>query len=344
MAADPVDSRSGGKDLRESVTVVVVPRERFSYTRQSVESIRHNTLLPFRWVYVDGGSPRPVARYLRSASGRMGFELVRRERYLTPNQARNLGFERVDTEYVVFVDNDVLVEPGWLEALVRCAQETGAVAVGPLYCIGLPAGTTVHMAGGEASLHRKNGVLRLHELHRHQNLPVAQVEAHLVRSRCELIEFHCMLVRSSALRRLGPFDERLMNTREHIDFCLTLRAHGHDIWFEPASRLTYVAPPPFAWGDVPYYLLRWSDQWSRSTMRHFNAKWNLEDDSAQLIRNWIRPHRRAVFGRAPGIARRWLGRRLGSWVTRRVIDCVESCVIARARGKGAAPIERRPHA
>ena len=71
-------------DLRESVTVVVVPRERFSYTRQSVESIRHNTLFPFRWVYVDGGSPRPVARYLRSAAGRMGFDLVRRERYLTP--------------------------------------------------------------------------------------------------------------------------------------------------------------------------------------------------------------------------------------------------------------------
>ena len=76
-------------------------------------------------------------------------------------------------------------------------------------------------------------------------------------------------------------------------------------------------------------------------MRHFNAKWNLEDDSAQLIRNWIRPHRRTVFGRAERLARRVLGRRFGGWVTRRMIDCVEHCVIARARGKGVAPIERR---
>ena len=35
-----------------------------------------------------------------------------------------LGLERATTLYVAFLDNDVVVEPGWLEALVRCAEES----------------------------------------------------------------------------------------------------------------------------------------------------------------------------------------------------------------------------
>jgi len=36
------------------------------------------------------------------------------------------------------VDNDVIVSPGWLEALVACAGETGATVVSPLICQGTP--------------------------------------------------------------------------------------------------------------------------------------------------------------------------------------------------------------
>lgn len=49
-----------------SVTIVVVPRERFSYTRESLESIYQNTELPFKLIYVDGNSLRPVKEYLET--------------------------------------------------------------------------------------------------------------------------------------------------------------------------------------------------------------------------------------------------------------------------------------
>ena len=51
-----------------NVTIVVVPRDHFSDTRESLESIYANTDLPFDLVYVDGGSPRRIARYLREQS------------------------------------------------------------------------------------------------------------------------------------------------------------------------------------------------------------------------------------------------------------------------------------
>ncbi|MEO1509545.1 MAG: glycosyltransferase family A protein, partial [Cyanobacteria bacterium J06633_23] len=107
-----------------AITVVVVPRERFSYTQQSLESIYQYTNLPFELVYVDGGSPKSVQRYLSKAAAERGFTLLRTEHFLAPNQARNLGLSQVKTDYVLFIDNDVHVSYGWLERLWQCAQET----------------------------------------------------------------------------------------------------------------------------------------------------------------------------------------------------------------------------
>jgi hypothetical protein len=73
------------------ITIVVVPRERFSYTRQSLESIYEYTSLPFNLVYVDGNSPPEIKAYLEAQSQTKGFSLIRTDYYLFPNRARNLG-------------------------------------------------------------------------------------------------------------------------------------------------------------------------------------------------------------------------------------------------------------
>jgi len=119
------------------VTSVVVPRERFSIAQHSLESIYKHTR-PFELIYVDGGSPRAVSRWLDQAATQYGFRLLRSKQYLMPNQARNIGLAEVKTKYVVFIDNDVIVWPGWLESLIECAEETGAWIVGPVVCIGKP--------------------------------------------------------------------------------------------------------------------------------------------------------------------------------------------------------------
>ncbi|MCJ8281889.1 MAG: glycosyltransferase, partial [Rivularia sp. ALOHA_DT_140] len=104
------------------VTIVVSPRERFSFTRESLESIYKHTQVPFELIYVDGNSPTGIKEYLQQKSQDKGFKLIRSEYYLSPNQGRNLAIPHVDTEYLVFVDIDVLVSQGWLNSLLECAE------------------------------------------------------------------------------------------------------------------------------------------------------------------------------------------------------------------------------
>jgi hypothetical protein len=76
------------------VTIVVVPPESVRHTQASLESVLRHTRVPFELVYVDGNSPRHIARYLDRRACEAGFSLVRTDRYPSHNEARNLGFAR----------------------------------------------------------------------------------------------------------------------------------------------------------------------------------------------------------------------------------------------------------
>jgi GT2 family glycosyltransferase len=288
-----------------AVTVVVVPRERFSRALESLERLYEVTDTPFDLVYVDGRSPRKVRDHLRAASEEHGFTLLREERYLAPNRARNLALPHVHTPYVVFMDNDLLVTPGWLDALVDCAEETGAWAVGPLYFEGDPGDELIHMAGGSIEFSGEAGRRTIRTTHHHQHVRLADAPA-LGRGACDYLEFHCALVRTDVFGRIGALDEGLLSSREHLDLCLRITEAGGTVWFEPASQVTYLSPPPVPLGDIPYYWLRWSDAWSRASLEHFSETYGIDGNYVDRV-GIMRGRRQLVF--APVQA--WTGRRLG---------------------------------
>lgn len=270
---------SAQSDSAAQVTLVVVPRERFSCTAESLESLYRDTCIPFELVYVDGNSPPHVRDYLKTQSEEKGFELIRTEYYLFPNQARNMGLERVKTPYLVFVDNDIVVSAGWLEALVRCAEETQAAVVGPLMCQDEPVHEVVHFAGGESHIWQdKLGRRRIREKMMAQGKRVDEMLPEMERVPTELAEFHCTLVRTDIFDQLGPLDEGMLNTKEHLDFCMLVRGIGEAVYFEPASIVTYVPGPPLERSDLTFYMLRWSDEWTLKSLHHFRDKWDVVED------------------------------------------------------------------
>ncbi|MFP4123015.1 MAG: glycosyltransferase family 2 protein [Coleofasciculus sp.] len=263
------------------VTVVVTPRERFSYTRESLESIYDYTEIPFNLVYVDGGSPQHIQQYLANKAQEKDFQLIRVNRYLSPNQSRNLGLRQVKTKYVVFIDNDVVVTPGWLKGLVECANETGAAVVGPVICIGTPIHDMIHNPGGSISIKEEQvGEEQIQRFHHkcHFKRRVNDVRDRLQRAECDYVEFHCMLARTDIFEKTGPLDEGLLSTREHLDFCMLVARAGGKIYAERQVIVTYVPGPPVQWSDLGFFMLRWSDAWDLASLEHFREKWDLTED------------------------------------------------------------------
>ncbi len=304
---------------RPDVTIIVVPRERFTVTRRALETLYERTRYPFSLIYVDGGSPRATRLWLAAQARERGFTLIRTEGYLTPNQARNLALGRVTSTYVVSLDNDVLVTPGWLETLVRCAEETGASVVGPITCIREPECQIVHSAGGLAHIAEQGGRRRLvHENH-FESARLEDVRPALRRVPTELVEFHCMLIRTDVFRRIGPMDEGILNDPHHVDFCMMVReAGGGSIYLEPGAAVTQLAPPPVPWSDLPFFLQRWNEVATRRSLSHFTRKWRLQQDDPCVVAlaQWLVDRRHLAFRGLYGAVRRVVGWRVGAWFER----------------------------
>jgi len=280
----------------------MVPRETFSDSIASLESFYANTPMPCEMIYVDGNSPEPVCSAIKRWQAERQFQLIRFDEFLVPNHARNIGWQRAKTKYVVFYDNNLLVTPGWLERLVECAEETGAWIVTPLYLEGDLNEQTIHTAGGLSRFTCINGQRGFTEVHRYNNRKLDEVRPYLRREPTELVEFHCVLIRRELFELIGPLDEKLMAMADHIDLSLAARELGKPVYTEPASVVCY-RKPSLAPYDVPYFKLRWSDEWTETSLEHVRQKWHLPPDDLFIMSQYgfVHHHREAVFA-ASGIA------------------------------------------
>lgn len=276
-------------------TIIVTQRERFGMTQESLEDLIAKTPdVPI--VYVDGKSPAATAEYLRNQANTGAITLLRHERFLSPNQARNIGAAAAQTQFMVFVDNDVLYTEGWLDQLIACAEETGADIVAPLTCQGLPAHTEIHHAGGDYAAGgdmaeffagASEAGRQFNEVMHGHGEKVSAWEGRLQRQETGMAEFHCALVRRKTFEAVGGLDEKLLSTKEHIDFAMTVKQAGGTVWFEPSSVVTYVFPcraRPMSSADWPFFALRWSNAHGARSLDHFISKWNLVPDPDYVAR------------------------------------------------------------
>ncbi|HWK68218.1 MAG TPA: glycosyltransferase [Rhizobiaceae bacterium] len=270
------------KTEQAKVTIVITPRDRFGIALESFRSVIAYTGRPYDLVYVDAGGPADLARDLKKICLDNGFVYIRHPAILKPNEARNIGVRAARTPYIAFLNNDVVVSPGWLSTLVASAEETGAEVVAPLTCQKMPLHREIHQAGGlfaddvKSFLAARPEDRRLKEVELLQGKKVHEVT--LTRGETQCCEFHCALVRRDVFARIGQLDE-LLATKEHIDFCLSVWQAGGRVMFEPAAVVTFLghagAIEP---RDLKFFALRWSPAWQRSSLAHFQRKWGLPND------------------------------------------------------------------
>jgi glycosyltransferase involved in cell wall biosynthesis len=279
------------------VTIIVTQRERFSLTQTSLESILSDYLsYPFELIYVDGNSPPDIQEYLQTQADNYSFiTLIRREHYLRSNTARNIALPLVkDADYIVFVDNDDIVEPGWLRKLVDCAEAEDAAIVTPLILQGQPNATEIeiHVAGIETRFHQQRSGKRWFEQKQLlYGIALQQAESKLVRKIVDAVEFHCVLVRASIMK-LVQLDEIFDSLASHNDLCFQVDALGGKIFLEPSARVIFLNPRQisgFTAEDVPFYLFKWSEQSTQAVFKRMARKWNIasNDPSIPSIWRWV---------------------------------------------------------
>lgn len=115
------------------VSVVIPTRNRLAYLREAVSSVRKQTLRPVEVVVVDDVSDDGTRRWLTESRDEV-LRAVLLDEHGERSVARNRGLSEAAGRYVLFLDDDDLLTPDALEALVAaCCRHPGArAAVGAM--------------------------------------------------------------------------------------------------------------------------------------------------------------------------------------------------------------------
>jgi GT2 family glycosyltransferase len=142
--------------------------------------------------------------------------------------ALNRGRAVARGEFLVLLHDDAEVEPGWLGALVRCARERPeAGAVGS--CVLDPDGT-LQSAGGVVWRDGRTAPVQ------EEPLPEPLREGGPV----DYCGTCSLLVPAAVWDSIGGADEALFPAYYvDADLCASVRAAGHVVWCEPASRVRH---------------------------------------------------------------------------------------------------------
>ena len=278
------------------VTIAIVPREKFSCATASLASLLANTPRPFELIYVDGGAPQATRDEIDALLAAEQHVMRRIDRYLGPFEAMGIAIAETKTTYVVIADNDVYFRPGWLEALLACAVEENSDVVAPLVLIGEPDSVVIHVAGGIACVAAESG----HRWVRHeQYLEHRQIDEpalRLDRTCTQLVESHCLLARTDALRALGPLDPTIGHSVNVDELSLRLAMTNASVWFEPAAQVVYLYHRGMSLDrhDIALMNRVWSEQWARRDRQLLADRYALDEPQRHRrhVEWWLADHRR----------------------------------------------------
>jgi GT2 family glycosyltransferase len=128
-----IQEKAEEKTLRPRVSVIIPTFNRLPVLRLTLEALAGQTVLPWQVVVVDDGSSDGTWDELRSLQGKYQerFRLLAlRQANRGPACARNKGLEQAEGDLVVFMGDDTIPEPTFLQAHVAAhARLEGPCAV-----------------------------------------------------------------------------------------------------------------------------------------------------------------------------------------------------------------------
>jgi len=199
------------------VSVVVPTHDRADYLAVTLDSLNAQDFdAPYEVIVVDDGSRDDTAGVARRADAMY----IRHHPARGVNAARNEGVRAASAPLVALVDDDVYAPPGWLRALVRGANKHPDAEAfgGPI------------RARFEGPAPRSCG---------RELPPITTLDLGSTDHEAELVWSANMLVRRSALARVGEFDEALPTGGDEEEWLRRLRANGGRVMYLAAAGLDH---------------------------------------------------------------------------------------------------------
>jgi N-acetylglucosaminyl-diphospho-decaprenol L-rhamnosyltransferase len=261
-------------------------------------------------VVVDNASADSSAQVAESFEARV----VRNDRNEGYGRANNIGARATESEFLLIVNPDVVIQPGSVAELVAATQrypEAGFFAPR----IVEPSGRVFFQPRSLLAPYLKNPK---------GTLVVPEGDA------CApFLSGACFLVRRDLFLRLGGFDERIFLFYEDDDLCRRIADHSPALIYVPSAVVIHGRGRSSGGGPGRVFRTRWHQAWSRA---YVSRKYRLPNPAPRMaVVNALKAAGAALTGRRK-LMERYGGSAAGAWAFLRGRTALEREGLEERRG------------
>ena len=210
------------------VTIIIPVHNKFQYTYKCLRSIYENTdLEKIEVIIADDGSNDNTTRLKEFCEN---VKVIRNETPLGFIRNCNKASQFARGRYLVFLNNDTQVQPGWLDELLSTIESNGEIGlVGPKFIY--PDGR-LQEAGGI--------IWRDATGSNYGRMDNPEAPEYNYLKEVDYISGACILVRRTLWERVGGFDERYSPAYyEDADLAFKIREIGYKVIYQPKAVVVH---------------------------------------------------------------------------------------------------------
>lgn len=269
------------RQVTSKASIVIVTYNNLALTKLCLESLLRNTKYPnYEIIVVDNNSHDGTQSYLRYMASK--HKHIRTILNTTNNgfaKANNQGIALSTGEYLVLLNNDTIVPPGWLQRLVRHLHDPEVGMVGP----------STNFVGNEAKIDAPYGTWNEMEGFARTYTWANEGRA----AEIHMLAMFCVAFRRDVYQTVGPLDERFgVGMFEDDDYSHRVKQKGYRVLCVQDVFVHHFGQAAFGKliEDGSYNLI------FEENKKRFEKKWNIQ---------WM-PHIHlplASFQHAPAVGR-----------------------------------------
>jgi GT2 family glycosyltransferase len=216
-------------ETRELVSVVVVCRNSARVLERCLQQLLAQDYPAYEIIVVDDDSEDQTLDVAEKALGSGRVTIVRSPLNRGCPGARNVGLRYVSGEIIAFIDADGFADRGWLSALVATFE--GDESIGGV-------ASTVFLAWNPVVLNGAGGVINRQgwaaDLSMGESYESAEIQTEV------LYPMGCgMAVRRVTVERVGPFDDRMFNYYDDVDYGIRIWRAGYRVVVAPDAWIDH---------------------------------------------------------------------------------------------------------
>jgi GT2 family glycosyltransferase/tetratricopeptide (TPR) repeat protein len=247
--------RPTAHQTEKMVSIIILGFNQVEYTRKCIESIRRHTRQKYELILIDNGSKDGTESFFRSIPG---AKVVRNAENLGVAKGWNQGMRLAAGEYLLILNNDIIVGPDWLENMVRLAECDSS--------IGLVGPRSNYIAGPQivpdVPYKAESGIQGF--------IRKWQGEHALSAAEFRFIKGFCHLMPRHVFEKVGFYDERFgKGNFEDDDYCLRVHLHGFRALFADDSFIHHFGSVSFNQESIDWQALmienrkKYEEKWAK---------------------------------------------------------------------------------